>query len=384
MNYVETLGKFVTSDLQLEVIEAIDSEGSQVKAAKFLNISERQVRNVLKDLRKGYVVRDSEDVISDIPDPPDGSKITSWRFDKARNDYIPNFASAEKDSKELSQDISKAFENYKPISKVKSPKVVSKDLLSLYTISDFHLGMLSWGEESGVDWDLKIAKKCAESLMSNLISRSPDSGIALLNLLGDFCHFDSQLPVTPASGHILETDTRYYKLLDTAAHLLLNSIERLLEKHKKVVVLSSPGNHDPSSSQVMQIALDIAFKDNPRVEIIKDPKVYSHYVFGKTVLFFHHGHKLNKTSTLAKEFSSDPFFAKDWGNCDHRYCHTGHLHHLQINEDAGMSHTQHSTVCPKSVFESSGGWNSQRAAILTVYHNKFGEYENYFYRPEMS
>jgi hypothetical protein len=33
------------------------------------------------------------------------------------------------------------------------PRAVNDDLCNLYTFTDYHLGMLAWGEEGGDDWD---------------------------------------------------------------------------------------------------------------------------------------------------------------------------------------------------------------------------------------
>ena len=34
----------------------------------------------------------------------------------------------------------------------------NKNLINQYTLTDYHLGMMSWAEETGDDWDLKIAE----------------------------------------------------------------------------------------------------------------------------------------------------------------------------------------------------------------------------------
>ncbi len=39
-----------------------------------------------------------------------------------------------------------------------SSRKTDKKLLNLYTVSDFHLGMLAWADETGADWDMKIAE----------------------------------------------------------------------------------------------------------------------------------------------------------------------------------------------------------------------------------
>lgn len=104
-----------------------------------------------------------------------------------------------------------------PAAPVKAPPVPIQalDLLNLYTVSDFHLGMLAWGEETGEDWDMAIAEDQFYRWFVEAFARAPDAGTAVINILGDMAHFDSLDAVTPASGHILDADTRYQKIVES-------------------------------------------------------------------------------------------------------------------------------------------------------------------------
>src|SRR5580704_770042 len=82
-------------------------------------------------------------------------------------------------------------------------------LLTLYPVADEHLGLLAWGAETGESWDVKIAKRAIMRCMSQLVSETPPSALAVLLDLGDGMHANDQRNVTPASGHQLDVDGRY-------------------------------------------------------------------------------------------------------------------------------------------------------------------------------
>ena len=79
--------------------------------------------------------------------------------------------------------------------------IEDKDLLTLITMTDSHVGMLAWDKETGEDWDLGIAERCLTQTFCQMIDAAPASAIGILNQLGDFLHFDSLVPITPTSKH---------------------------------------------------------------------------------------------------------------------------------------------------------------------------------------
>lgn len=366
--------KFAT-ERQLQIIHAISLEGSQSKAAKSLGITPRSLERSLKSLKEtaskqGYCEQ------FDYP-APDGFEVSTVRI-AANGSYVPSF----RQSKTPTADIIDAFtRKIKPLKLPKPPKTDS-DLLNLYTISDYHLGMLSWARECGKDWDLDIASELLETAFLELIESSPNSETCLINILGDFFHTDGILPVTPTSKHVLDSDTRYYKLVERGVVLLRRVIEQSLKSHKYVKILVAEGNHDQNTAPIVQILLSHLYQQDNRVEVFCNPRLYYHYVFGNSMLCFHHGHKRKKGSDLTKVFSSDPFFRRDWGSCRYAYGHSGHLHHERV-EDGGCLWTQHPTLAARDAYASRGGWSSQRACIAFTYHKEFGERSCVYVRPEM-
>ena len=63
-------------------------------------------------------------------------------------------------------------------------------------------------EEGGADWDLAIAESTGIKAMSALTAGAPASQRAVVNIQGDFLHFDGLSAITPQHGHVLDADGR--------------------------------------------------------------------------------------------------------------------------------------------------------------------------------
>lgn len=274
----------------------------------------------------------------------------------------------------INSDITRA-EPVKKLFKLKSDK-----MLNLFPLTDFHLGMLAWGEESGDDWDMQIAEKTALRWMEEAIGRAPPASTAILANMGDFLHWDGLTAVTPQHRHVLDADTRYTKLVRVAIRLIRQLIKMLLETHDKVHVIMAEGNHDEASSVWLREALKVVYEDETRLTIDDNPDPYYCYEFGKTALFFHHGHK-KQVGQIDQVLVAK--FRQVFGRTEHSYAHTGHLHHQKALETNLMVVEQHRTLAAKDAYASRGGWLSQRSAAVITYDCDFGEVQRSTITPAM-
>lgn len=259
-------------------------------------------------------------------------------------------------------------------------KTSVNELCNLYIITDYHLGMLAWGEESGEDWDLKIAEDLLISWFDSAVNMSPNAGSCVINVLGDFLHTDGLTPVTPASGHVLDADSRYQKTVRVAIKLLRFMIGRAMESHEQVYVVMAQGNHDESGAIWMTELLHELYADQPRVTVERNPDPYYCYEFGKTSLFFTHGHKANFARVESTMISK---YREVFGRTQYSYCHLGHFHHHKSIESSNMIVEQHRTLAAKDAYASRGGWMSGRSAYVITYHKSYGEVSRVSISPEM-
>lgn len=251
-----------------------------------------------------------------------------------------------------------------------APAKTAADLCNVYVLTDFHLGMLAWHEETGADWDTDIAERMLVDWFSAAIAQAPASEFAVFAQLGDFLHWDGMDAVTPASKHLLDADTRFQKLVRVAIRAVRRVIGMLLAKHQRVHVLMAEGNHDPASSIWLREWLHATFEDEPRITVDRSPDPYYCVEHGLTALFFHHGHK-RKPSNIDTVFAAK--FREVFGRTKHAYAHMGHMHHIDMKETNLMVVEQHRILAAPDAYASRGGWMSGRDAVVVTYSKQHGE-----------
>lgn len=247
---------------------------------------------------------------------------------------------------------------------------IDEYLLTQYTLTDCHVGMLAWPRETGAPWDLSIAERTLTNTLYRMIDAAPQSAIGVINQLGDFLHFDSLKAVTPEHQNLLDADSRYQKVVEVAVRILIKVVTHALTKHEFVRVYMHEGNHDPAGSVWLRVLFGALFANNPRVIVEKSPLPYVALKHGKTMLCYHHGH-LSKKEKLPLLFAA--MFPETWGTTEFRYVHTGHLHCVDEKEYAGITVIQHPTLAAPDAYAARAGYISKRQATSMTYHSKYGE-----------
>lgn len=262
----------------------------------------------------------------------------------------------------------------------RAPAVEIARLCTVYTLTDAHIGMLAWHREGGADWDLNIAERLITGCFAEAIKGTPHSGTAVLNQLGDLLHYDGLSAVTPTSGHILDADGRFTKMVEVAVRVLRRVIDMLLAKHERVHLVLAEGNHDMASSVWLRTMFKALYEKEPRITVDDNALPYYVYVHGETLLAFHHSH-LKKNSQLPLLIAAQ--FAREWGATTRRYIHTGNLHHVEEKEHCGATVIQHPTLAARDAYAARGGWFADRAMSAITYHDRFGQVGRVTVCPEM-
>ena len=292
----------------------------------------------------------------------EGNIVMEWvKTDRTESDRLQALKTA----------IDTLKEDIQPCKPIKAPKKIKgSKLCNQYTLTDYHLGMMAWHEETGADWDMKKAEDVLVRFFEVGILQSPNANECIFAQIGDFLHWDGLDAVTPASKHVLDADTRFTKLVRVAIRVIRKIIKMLLNKYQKVTVIMAEGNHDPASSIWLREMLSSFYENEKRVIIDTNADPYYCIVFGKNTLFYHHGHK-RRLSNIDTVFVAK--FKKEFGNAEFVYAHTGHLHHEHKKETNLMILEQHRTLASKDAYASRGGWLSGRDAKVITYHKNYGE-----------
>jgi len=270
-------------------------------------------------------------------------------------------------------DIKEHFETLKTQAhKVTLPKHTDADCLTLYPLADLHLGLLSWGRETGVDWDITIALEQYRSAMERLSLASPASNTAIILGGGDLLHSDSFKPLTPLSANLLDVDGRFPKALKAAIDLLIFQIDLARQKHANVIVRILPGNHDVTSAIAVTYALEAWYRNESRVTVDVDPGLFWFYRHGKTMLGATHGHAA-KAQDMPMIMANRR--ALDWAASLFRYIHLFHIHHkTKLGfEGGGVFAESHQSPAAQDAYHYGKGYLSGRSLPSITYHCKFGE-----------
>lgn len=243
--------------------------------------------------------------------------------------------------------------------------------------------MYAWGEETGADFNIKIAERDTKGAVDNLAARAPRASSAVLIVLGDLIHSDTKQNRTEASGHPLDVDTRWARVMSVALRTLAHAIRCLLLRHRVVTVRLCEGNHDPQAAFSIALALNEHFRNERRVRLELSPANYWFFGFGRNCIGATHGHKCRTAKLPSIMAATVP---EMWGRAidNGRAFYQGHLHHEATQTHNGCKTHVMPTLAAPDAYAAGGGWISTRAMILDVYHKRHGHVDRYYCTPEMT
>lgn len=291
----------------------------------------------------------------------EGRVIQKWV--KTKNEYSPH---------DIVEILKSAFADYPAAAPIAGPTAASRDLLTLIPCNDWHINLLTWGRETGTNWDLKIAERVIGAGIDEAIDRSPESGIAIVLGGGDLVHADTNDNRTAQSGNVLEADGRHQKGIEVAQRLKVRTIDRALGKNDHVIVRVLKGNHDEYSATAIAYFLQAWYRNEPRVTVDVDPSLFFWHRFGKVMIGATHGHTV-RLKDMASIMAHRR--AEDWGATRFRYVHGFHIHHSSkyATEGGGVISESHQAPIPQDAWHFGAGFLSGRSLQTITYHRDYGE-----------
>lgn len=360
---------------QERAIDSLIKHGSITAAAEALKTEPAKLRRWLSEAKR-RAARAGWSPEHDMVKPvPDGFHVkgTSTYYDKdgiKKGQWVKTKADEEHRVQMLLDALEKAIEPRKGcLEPIKAPKQSNSDLLVTYPVGDAHTGLYCWGEEVGEDFDLKIAEKLLSDAVDHLVALAPAAENALLINIGDFYHADNSLSRTMRSNHQLDTDTRWSRVLQVGIRMMQRTIDRALEKHKRVTVINEIGNHDDHTSILLSVALSSFYHNEPRVTIDCSPSPFHWYRFGRCLIGTTHGDG-PKLHQLPGIMAADK--PVDWGETAHRHWYTGHVHSMNVVEYPGVVCESLRTLSPRDAWANRSGYRSGRSMRCDVWHKEHG------------
>jgi hypothetical protein len=248
------------------------------------------------------------------------------------------------------------------------PEHPSEDLLVVAPVGDPHVGLLSWHEDAGENFDLDIAERRLVAAFEHLLALAPNASEALIVLIGDNTHADGQANTT-TKGTRVDVDGRIVKVARTVLRVARHAITLALKRHQRVSMIVERGNHDELISAMIALALGQYYEHEPRVTIDQSPAMFHWHRFGRNLIGTHHGDRVKPVDLLGVMAVDQ---AAIWGECPHRRFYLGHYHHRIVQEVPGLICEYLPTLATSDAWHHAMGYRSSRAMYLDVFHREHG------------
>lgn len=364
---------------QIELIDAYNEYGSLRKAAEALGIHHGTIQSSMEGLksraaRQGYSPQ--HDMTRVAPDPFVVRGVSTYynKEGKASGQWVKTRVDDNKLEEILKEFVLTLAEDIKGLAPItEPPKFSFRDILTVIPMGDPHFGLYAWHQDAGDDFDLEIAEKLTCGAIDRLIASSPNSETALLLNLGDMFHADNQKNVTN-SGHQLDVDGRWAKVQQVGLKATIYCLQRLLEKHEKVIFRINKGNHDGHSSYALALMISCYFHNEPRIHVDLSPSVCWYYQFGKVLIGSTHGDTVKGKDMLSIMAADKP---EEWGKSKYRYWYVGHVHHKDVKEYHGGIVEYFRTMAARDAWHQGQGYRAGRDMCAIILHKDFGEIERH-------
>lgn len=220
----------------------------------------------------------------------------------------------------------------------------------LFNASDVHIGALGIHGE-GLEDTHRALMETTERLIERVAQRGrPRRVVAVLN--GDWFHADTPRGTT-TRGTPLDMACTPDEAFGVGCDIAIEYIDRLRSLgHTTVYVVR--GNHDNMTSLALNRVLIEAYRRIDGVEVVEATcEPWHMMMLGKAHLYFEHGDG-------PKGAKITPVMAKVgkamWGQCNHHYAFTGHLHHMKVLDEYGVVHIQMPSLARPDRYHAKGGW----------------------------
>lgn len=361
----------LSDDEMLEALRLVTEYGSITEAARQIGMNRETLQGRVNRARDAVATGSLSAELGDMV--ADGFTLKGYsQFTKTASGD-PIWLKTVKAEQDYWQGIKEAIAKFEPLDPKRIPPMPAEpqtDIVPWLQIGDAHIGMLANERETGANFDIAIGKREICAAAAALIDAAPECERMVINDLGDGTHYETFKAETEASGHAVDQDTRYWKMIDAYMEISEFICEKALEKAKTVDLLYNQGNHSRSNDTWMAAHMRSLHRNNPRVNVLPNESPFIAYRMGKTLVVVHHGDKA-KPEKFRDVVCSD--FGIDWGETEFRYLDGGHVHHSQRKELAGCVFESWNNLAPRDKYANDGGWRSKQCMSLVLRSRNYGE-----------
>jgi hypothetical protein len=365
---------------QQQIVDAYIKAGSFSGAAKLLGKDRNNLRKVIKLLEargevpwrsKAPTPNHLEVANSTVQYNAQGEVVQEWRR------QFPSI--------ELLSDIVEGLCD-QARGKGKAPKIKKRsrdDILFEIDIYDAHVGMYADEKETlDENYDCDIASRRMIEATQALADRADSPSKCVLVFGGDMLHVDNRSNQTPASGHVLDADSRYHRIVDYIISACRECVDIAARIAPSVEIVVLEGNHSAHSELWLGRVLEAFYSNCPNIEVKTNPNPRKHLIWGDNLLVWAHGDRVPAVKwplIIAAEF------AKEWGATKYRHLKCGHVHHKKsmapvvIDEQSGLVVEFLEALCATDAWHANSGYiGSQKGASAFEYHKSEGLLTRHF------
>ena len=396
-----------------ELIQLLRWKKSKSFYAKKLGISEKEVEELIKEIRSqqdaevGNYVSALEDIVIKVNndrgtlestvetdyEPKDDIELAKlhkinldkykisnyWTKQKSSGKFTSSVFATLKQPKDYTpEDFAKFLEDYVPkeiiIKNVKDEFGFFKAVDIEVSIADFHLAKKTLEGES-----IQYKKTQYLTTLYDLIDKV--NSVFWINkvvfpISNDFFHTDNYQNQTTA-GTPQDVLVEYNHEYEEGFDLLVTAISYLEEVAKEVEVVLVQGNHDRTKSFYLAHALEVFFRNNEKISFQREHSTTKSVMLGNTFIGYHHGNCKIDELPLLFATGKDSF---EFGSAKYREVHTGDKHHYMAKEVKGVRIQQMPSLSGTDRWHADNNYvNNIRAGLVLIYDpndGKIGEFES--------
>ncbi len=360
---------------QIEFIDAIKEHGSIRKAAASLGINHSVIVSSMGRLKLEAASKGFSPEHDMTKAAPPGFRVkgtsTYYRDGQAIGQWV--MTREDKDSQEamMREAMAAWVEDIPKAAAPSAPLDWQSDVIPWIQIGDAHLGLLAHSAEVGENFDLKIAEAELCGSIGTLVDELPNCERIVVNDLGDFTHYENMAGVTEASGHPLDIDGRFPKMIRVYVRVMRYIVDKCLTKARHVDVIVNQGNHSRTNDIWMAELIRAAYEHTERVHVLNNDTVFIAYRMGNTLVMTHHSDKC-KPRDLANVMTTD--FRKDYGETEHHYIDIGHIHHgMVLKEHPGVFVESFNHLASLDKWAHDSGYRNRKSITIVLRSRKYGE-----------
>jgi hypothetical protein len=369
--------KNYATERQAEFVDAVIKHGGVRKAARALGVDHSTLTHALTLVKKKASIQGyspAHDMVHAVPDTHVAKGVSTYynKDGKPTAQWVKSDLRLQAYNDMVKAAITAFVED---LPKLATPEPLahdfSSDVIPWIQIGDAHIGMLAHAAEAGENFDLKIGERELVAAIGQLIDECPSCERMVLNDLGDFTHYENFTATTEASGHALDYDSRFPKMIKAYARIMRQLVEKCLTKCQTLDVIINQGNHSRTNDIWMAVMLRVLYEGNPRVNVLDNDSVFIGYRMGKTLVMVHHSDKC-RPDRLPGVMTSD--FKKDFGETDFHYIDIGHVHHSSVSKDInGIVVESWNHLAASDKWAHEAGYRSSKSITVVLRSKTYGE-----------